>query len=452
MPTGFSREIVKPAFEFGEPEPPRFVSPGPPQLRHDLGQNLRYVARQPILDAHGKLHGYELLFRSGPTAVAFSGDGNAATRTVLDNAVTFGLDKLTGGLPMFVNCTEEALLDSLVMVLPPRHTVLEVLETINPSPALFDVCRELKTLGYGIALDDFELRAVWEPMLEFADYVKVDLSRTTREQRTALVSKMRGLPAKLVLERVETPEDLELGRNEGFTLYQGYYFCRPVLIENRAIPANQIIHLDMLRALHKEPLDVKRVASLVKRDASLTYRLLRMVNSPFYAMRKVVSSIEGALVLIGDEMFRRVATLAIACELNGRLPSELVQMAFIRARFCELAAPLLRQDTTEQYLVGILSLFPAMLGVPMSAIANAMPFRAEVRRALLGEANAVRTALEWLELYEQGMWNECERVALIAGFSDTTLPQIYTDSLLWAEATLRTSSTSNGETQSKKSL
>jgi len=438
MPTSFSSEILKPAPELGEPQLPRFVSPDP-------RDNLRYTARQPILDFHGNLHAYELLFRSGPTAGAFSGDGDSATRTVLDNTVTFGLEKLTGGLPMFVNCTEEALLDGLVMVLPPQHTVLEVLETIEPTPALFDACRELKALGYGIALDDFELKTAWEPMLEFADYVKVDLSSTTREQRTALVARLRGLPAKLVLERVETPQDLELGRKEGFTLFQGYYFCRPVLIENRAIPANQLIHIEMLGALHREPLDLRRVAGLVKRDASLTYRLLRMVNSPLYASHKVVSSIQGALVLIGDEMFRRIATLAIACELKGNFPSELVQMAFIRARFCELAAPLLEQDTTEQYLVGIMSLFPAMLGVPMSTIANAMPFRAEVQRALMGEGNSARKALEWLEFYEQGRWYECERVALTAGFSDATLPQIYTDSLLWAEAALSTSSIGDGK-------
>jgi len=89
---------------------------------------LRYVARQPILDAYGNVHGYELLFRAGATASAFTGDGDAATRTVLDNTLIFGLEKLTGGLPAFVNCTREALVDGLAMVLPSEQTVLEILE------------------------------------------------------------------------------------------------------------------------------------------------------------------------------------------------------------------------------------------------------------------------------------------------------------------------------------
>src|SRR5580704_851786 len=92
---------------------------------------LRYVARQPILDAHGNMHGYELLFRAGATSSVFTGDGDAATRTVLDNTLIFGLEKLTGGLPAFVNCTREALVGGLAMVLPSEHTVLEILETLT---------------------------------------------------------------------------------------------------------------------------------------------------------------------------------------------------------------------------------------------------------------------------------------------------------------------------------
>ena len=107
-------------------------------------EGLRYVARQPIMDARGSVHGYELLFRSGPAASGFHGDGDSATRTMLDNTVIFGLERLTSGMPVFVNCTREAILNRLVMVLPPEKTVLELLETLEPSAALLSACAELK--------------------------------------------------------------------------------------------------------------------------------------------------------------------------------------------------------------------------------------------------------------------------------------------------------------------
>jgi c-di-GMP-related signal transduction protein len=395
---------------------------------------LRYVARQPILTAAGEVHGYELLFRSGPVA-AFSGDGNAATRAVLDNTLLFGLEKLAGGMPVFVNCTRESLLDGLVMVMPPGQTVLEILETLEPTEELLAACRTLKAEGFRLALDDFAWAPEWAPFVAIADYVKVDLSVTTAADRAALIGSVKSLgsEAALVAERVETRADLEMAANEGFTLFQGYHFCKPVLIENRTIPANALVYLELLTALHEEPMDVKRVSNLVKRDASLTYRLLRMVNSPIYATRKVVTSIQGAVVMIGDEMFRRVATLAIASALKGNHPMELLRMAFLRGRFCELAAPLVGGDPTEQYLVGILSLFPAMLSVSMESIAHALPLRSEVRQALLGDYNKERAILEWLVCYEHADWECCDEASLVAGVTKTKLPKIYAEALEWAE-------------------
>jgi len=344
-------------------------------------EELRYVARQPILDAHGKVHGYELLFRGSAVSVAFDGDSDSATRTVLDNTIIFGVERLTGGLPIFVNCTREALLGGLVKVLPPQHTVLELLETLTPDAALFKACQELKADGYSIALDDFHWHPDWDPFLGIADYIKVDFSSTTPEQRAKLIARIGLRPIRLILERVENEQELKQGRREGFTLFQGFYFCRPQIMENRKVPANRLVHLQILQAVLEHPLDVKKVSDLVKREPSLTYRLLRIANSPIYATRQAVRSIHGALVMIGDEMVRRVIILAAAAELKGNRPSELLRMAFLRGRFCELAAAGSDRDPTEQYLLGILSLLPAMLGVTMKSITKSLPLRNAFRPA-----------------------------------------------------------------------
>jgi c-di-GMP-related signal transduction protein len=399
---------------------------------------MRYVARQPILDGRGNVHGYELLFRSGPLSVAFDGDGDAATRTVLDNTVVFGLERLTGGLPVFVNCTQDALLDRLVMVLPPEHTVLELLETLEPTDELLAACRELKAHGFRLALDDFEWKPEWKAFVDLADFVKVDWMKTTPAQRAELMKQLRGSPTLRVAERVETQADLEQAMREGFTLFQGFYFCRPVLMQNSDIPMNRLVQMELLLALHEDPLDTKRISDLVKREASLTYRLLRMVNSPMYGTRKVVTSIHGALVLIGDEMFRRVAMLAIACELKADHPVELLRMAFLRGRFCELAAGFFGKDAMEQYLLGILSLLPVMLNVPMESVAGALPLRKEIRQALLSESTPERAILQYLEAYELGEWNCCDQIAIsakVAPDAVAKLPQLYVDALVWAETT-----------------
>ena len=401
----------------------------------DLLGVLRYVARQPILDLRGRVHGYELLFRAGPEAV-FRGDGDFATRTMLDNSVLFGMDKMTGGLPAFVNCTAQALTERLVDVLPPSMTVLEILETIDPTPAVIGACRKLKETGFRLALDDFTWSPKWEPLVALADYIKVDFMLLDASAREQLRRKLKNAAVALIAEKIETQEDYKQACKEGFTYFQGYYFCRPVLMKGRRIPANRLFHIRLLELLRHDPMDLREVGKLVKLDASLAYRLLRLVNSPMCAVRQEVRSIEAALVAVGEDAFRRIATVAIGSELNANRPPEILRMAFVRGRFCEVAATLCALDPTEQYLLGVFSLLPAMLEVSMAELAPAFPLREKIREALAGVLSRDGSLLMWAERYEHGDWVRCDAIAQSYGLNQEELVRCFQEAVVWAESTL----------------
>jgi EAL and modified HD-GYP domain-containing signal transduction protein len=401
----------------------------------ELAMGLRYLARQPILDLHGKVHGYELLFRNGPQAM-FSGDGNLATRTMIDNTVLFGLGRLTGNLPAFINCTEEALTGRLVSALPAGMAILEILETIEPTPALVSACQHLKAAGFRLALDDFTWKPGFEPLIEIADYIKVDFAISDEWERRRLLKRLRGYTVALIAEKVETQEEYQRARDEGFTLMQGYFFCRPVLLSNHKVPANRLLHIEILRLLQNESMDINELAGLVKRDPSLTYRLLRLINSPVCAMRQEVQSVHAALIAVGEDAFRRMATLAITSELNAGQTIELLRTAFVRGRFCELAAVFCGLNHSEQYLLGLLSLLPAMLRIPMSELSPMLPLRDEIRRALEGENGRERALLSWLESHEKGDWLACDAVVEKHGLNTGDLLLSYEEALQWAEDAL----------------
>jgi EAL and modified HD-GYP domain-containing signal transduction protein len=388
------------------------------------------------MDRRGRVHGYELLFRAGPEA-AFRGDGDMATRTMLDNSVIFGLDKLTGGLPAFVNCTRESLTEDMVYVLPASMTVLEVLEDLEPTPELIDACRKLKSEGFRLALDDFVWKPKFDPLVKLADYIKVDYLLTGAQERESLLWRLRGESVALVAEKIETQDEYKQACAEGFTLFQGYYFCRPVLMENRKIPANRISHIKILQALQNDVVDLRKLTRLLKCDASLTYRLLRLVNSPMCAIRLEVRSTQAALLAVGEDAFRRIATLAIASELNSGQPTEILRMAFVRARFCEMASAGCALDPTEQYLVGMLSLLPAMMRLPMETLAPELPLRDEIREALKGVSNPERILLQWLESHERGEWAECDAITQQNGLNEDDLVASYAEALMWAESAVQ---------------
>ncbi len=403
--------------------------------RPELAGEVRYVARQPILDLQGRVYGYELLFREGLES-AFRGDKDMATRTMLDNSVVFGLEKLTSGFPAFVNCTTQSLVEEFVHVLPPSLTILEILEDVEPTPSLIQACVKLKLAGFRLALDDFVWKPKYAPLVALADYIKVDFNLLDAAGRMSLRKQLAGTSATMVAEKVETQEEYKQACAEGFKLFQGYYFCRPILIKNRKIPANQVAYIEILQLLQGETIDIRKLGQLVKQDASLTYRLLRLVNSPIYAVRREISSIEAALVMVGEETFRRIATLAIASELNANQPQEILRMALERGRFCELAAGLCALDSTEQYLLGLFSLFPAMLRVEMSEVAPALPLRETIREALLGSASLESSLLHWAECYERGDWVKCDAIASSYSLNQEDMIRCRRKAVVWAEVVL----------------
>ena len=396
---------------------------------------LRYVARQPILDRRGRAHGYELLFRSGLTS-GFEGDGEHATRTMLDNLMLFDLQRLTGGAAAFINCTAETLTGGLAEMSSPETTVLELLETIEPTPELVKSCLALKKQGYRLALDDFEWQPGAESLVEMADFIKIDFVKSQGAARQRILERLRGCRARLIAEKVETRGDFEEAKREGFELFQGYYFCHPEVMTNRVLPANIVVQMQLMQALQCDEMDFGEMALLVKQDPAITYRLLRMVNSAGSGMRREIRSLDMALIGVGEVKFRKLAMVAIAAGICPPHSWEALRMALVRARFCELSAAEAGYSPTEQYLVGLFSLLPAMLHVPMEdALAN-ICLREEIHCVLQGDCNEEGWLLRWIESYERGDWETCDLIAESRVLNRVQLAQNLHEAVEWAEGML----------------
>ncbi len=395
----------------------------------------RYLARQPILDMHGRLRAYELLFRDG-VAAGFQGDGDRASQTMIDNSILFGLQNLTNGLPAFVNCTAETLLSDSIHLLPPKATVLEVLETVEPTAEIVVACHRLKGAGYRIALDDFLYRPALEPLIEIADYIKIDYLNTTDARRIRDLIRLDQFTGVLLAEKVEDEAGFELARGEGCSLFQGYYFSKPTIVKKHRVPPNQHVHFQLLQLLGETPLDLPRIEEIVKSEPSLAYRLLRYANSPLFGTSGLITSIRSALIAVGDDQFRRIAALAVTCELNCGPSGEIVRMALVRARFCEMVAERSGLKPTDQFLVGLFSMLPSMLQKPMVEAIGGLSLRTPLRDALLGVTNAERHGLEWIESYERGDFERADDLAHFYRMDLESLGKAFTEAALWADQLL----------------
>jgi c-di-GMP phosphodiesterase len=399
--------------------------------------NSIFVARQPLLTATSEVFGYELLYRATGQAQSCVDRGDGAAASVLTDALlSIGIDGISGGRPIFLNLTRSLLLQDLSTLLQPALTVLEVLEDVVIDDDTIAACRNLHQQGYALALDDFVEDSAAEALLPYARFVKVDVLQQSAAQTRALVARLVGRGIKVIAEKVETQEVFHETREQGCSLFQGYYFCRPKTLTARAVPARQLAYLQLVSALRDPDLSIAELENLVKHDVSITYRVLRLVNSAGFAVRREITVLRDALLLVGIRTIANWVTVWAMTGLN-KAPGEVATLAMMRARTCELLGNKLNGEGDRLFLLGLCSMLDTMLDVPLETALEALPLAPEIRAALCNVPGKERSMLDAVIAYERGEWDEAERLAVALGLPAESLADAYRDALRWTATVAR---------------
>lgn len=386
----------------------------------------KFIARQPIFDKRLRVFAYELLFRGGPQNV-FRASEHASPSVIADSITLFDLQMLTGKARAFVNVDELALRLGAVRLLPSDRIVVEILETVEPNEENVRLCRELRDAGYILALDDFIDTPAMGPLVRLAHFLKVDFQLLDESGRREIARKYGGSNISLLAEKLETERELWEARRLGFGYFQGYFFCRPSMIETRDIPGNKLIHLRLLTTVAAPQLDYGAIEELLKREPSLLYRLLRYLNSPALGLPGEVRSVREALTLLGEEEFRRWVSIFAVVAMSSGKPPELIRTALTRAYFCEefSRAAGLAEKRATLFLMGLLSITDALLDKPIAEVLRALPVAHEVREALNGEQNRFHEVYELLLSFERADWSQLAALVARLGCPEESVPASY---------------------------
>ncbi len=398
----------------------------------------KFIARQPVFDSNRVVHGYELLFRSDMSNFFPGIHVDLACASTADNLFLFGIERLTRGRRAFVNCSREFLVRDYAALLPRERVVIEILENTDPDDEVVDACRRLKKAGFTIALDDFVEAAAWGPLIDLADCIKVDFLATPAETQFHFCREYSRRNIRMLAEKVETYADFDRAREYGYSLFQGYFFSRPEILTRHDVPAYKLNYLRVLQAANRRELDPQEIAHHIKAEASLSYRLLRYLNSPAFFLATEVRSIPHALMMLGERGIRRwVSLVAIAC-MGEDKPQELLLLPLMRARLCELLAPLAGEEgaASDLFLMGLLSAIDAILDMKMEDVLAEIAIRTEIRDALLGKPNEFRWVFEVALAYERGAWAEFEQAAARVAIPTDLVSDLYIKSMEWAAAVL----------------
>jgi EAL and modified HD-GYP domain-containing signal transduction protein len=366
-----------------------------------------FLGRQPILDRSQEIIGYELLFRAADRNVAeFESYSQAAASVITSALASFGIDEVLGGKFGFINVHLSLLLSEMLEVLPVQQTVLELLEFIELDDQVLERCRELKELGFMLALDDHIYNEKYSEIYEVVDIVKIDILQFGMEALPAIVQGLRRTPVKILAEKVETFEQFDVCYRMGFDLFQGYFFERPVVLNKRRIDVSGMAMLKLLQQLTMDA-TLNEIEQTFKENPSLSYNLLRLVNSVAMGMREKIKTLRHAILMLGTEHLRRWTQLSLFAGNDSRgLNNPLLEMAAVRGRLMETLVKLRNctvandEQSEAAFMTGILSLLEVLFETPMSEIIAKLNLTDDVSNALLSRSGPLGSMLTLAEKLE----------------------------------------------------
>lgn len=400
-----------------------------------------FIGRQPILDRNQQLFAYELLFRSGGQRNSANVHFDlGATASVINHAFAeLGIEQALGPYKGFINCDESLLLSDMLEILPTDKIVLEILETVEATPAIIERCTELKARGFTLALDDFvNYEDKFKPLLELIEIIKVDLLPLSQAQLADVTGQLQRWPLTLLAEKVDSREQADHCLRLGYHLFQGYYFAKPAIIAGKKLGHSQLSLIHLL-GMVMEDADSAVLEGVFKKEPGLAVNLLRLTNSVANGLRTRVTSMRHAISVLGRRQLQRWLQLLLYTNPSGGgdIANPLLQLAATRGRFLELLAGKLKPGTREfedhAFMTGILSLMPTLMGVPLDEILKGITLTTDVMDAISSKSGPLGIMLQLAEALEASDGAACHALTeQLAGADYLTVNACLTQALAWA--------------------
>lgn len=362
-----------------------------------------FVGRQPIYNKDLGVFGYELLFRTGTNNAAVMGDisaDGATSTTIINSFLEIGLEKLVGSRFAFINLTESFLNEEEALPISPEQVIIEILEDVPVNYLLLKSVKRLAEAGFTIALDDYIYNPAHKPLVMMADIIKIDIMALSQKELINHVNILKKYKAKLLAEKVETIEEFEFCSKLGFDYFQGYFLSKPRIIKSRSLPTNKLAVLNLLSVLQNQDVEIEQLEKAISFDVSMSYKILKLINSAFFNFPSQIESIKQAIVILGRRQLRSWASMLALSNLDDR-PSEMILIAMTRAKMCELLAEAAGFKSLETYFtVGLFSALDILMEKEIAELIQPLPLGEDLVDALLKRAGVLGEALSCTLAYE----------------------------------------------------
>jgi c-di-GMP-related signal transduction protein len=389
-----------------------------------------FIGRQPIYNRNLGIHGYEMLFRANSESSAnrqFSESG-VSSQVIINTFLDMGLENLVGNSMASINLTERFLLSEDALPLPPERVILDIQAHTAINEHTLSALHKLKQAGFTLALEDFHDSPQFSELLRIADIFKINTDNTTTNGINLHIKKIKPFNLLLLAEKVETLDEYECYMDMGFEYFQGYFLSKPRIIKSKTLTTGKLSIMQLLSTLHSAASDIDSIEKAIASDLSLSYKLLKLLNSAFFNLPSEIDSIKRAVVFLGRKKLAGWASMLALSSMNDR-PLELVKIAMVRAKTCELIAKILKLNDEDQFFAaGMFSALDILMEQSIESLIKPLPLADEIKLAILEYKGNIGTVVKCSQLLET---SDAEKLS-IKGISNAELSALYLQADNWA--------------------
>ncbi|VAW62939.1 Predicted signal transduction protein [hydrothermal vent metagenome] len=394
-----------------------------------------FIARQPIYDRNKSVMGYELLYRNNRINKATISDPDKAScDTILNSFMHIGIDNIVGSALAFINLPREFIVNESLTPMFRAQSVLEVLEDVKPDQNTVEGLKQLKKEGYRIALDDFVFDTSLIPFVELADYIKIDVMALNKGEVKEQLKALKPYGVKLIAEKIETYELYRFCYDCEFDYFQGYFFCYPQMLEQKSLPSNKMVVLNMINRLQDPEISSQQLENILVQDITLSYKLLRYINSAAFSLRHEVDSIKDAIIILGINNLKNWISLILMSKVIESKPTELIVIGMIRGKMCELLAEIYHPEVKHQmFIIGLFSVLDALMDQPLIDLLDSVILSIPIKLALLDKSGVQGDIYKDVLQYEKSNWDEL----IHSNIDAPQYIQSYLTAVYWADQNIK---------------
>ena len=287
----------------------------------------KYIVRQPIKDQANKIIGYEIQYHGENQAFGDNGknvrENDFAAADTIYNFLTMNTDKLLRGSLNFMTFTTTLLMKKTPHLFDKGELVIQIDDSVIIHPLAMHMVQQYAKEGYQVAVNEFQFAPRYLGILDRIDYIKLNIQTTPELTLKNIIDIAHSMKKQCIAVGIDREETYQKAVKLGVDALEGPYVAEKLTTQTHSSGYLQSNFFRLMVAMTRDEPDVEEIEQIISVDATLTYGLLRMANSCYYALRHRVTSVRQAIMTMGLSELRQWVYLLSASNAEN-------QMTFIR--------------------------------------------------------------------------------------------------------------------------